>query len=190
VLKTEAQRRVSFVVLFYCYLNSPHPLPHPSGSLNPKRGGITSTSLASASLILPAATHATILPNFSLEIIMEAYFEMDNHGVNEPRKIGQDGINGRPKRRRIMTDRRREQNRQAQKNHRKYGMFIATQQCIIFDNCVGEKQKRRLQELASAEVQSKSSDTSNLSSDTGQNVSKSSFDNNDWIDVVNDNEGV
>jgi hypothetical protein len=120
---------------------------------------------------------------------MEAYFEIDNHGINKPQNVGQDGINGPPKRRRIMTDRRREQNRQAQKNHRKYGIFLVTQQYMTFDNCVGEKQKRRLQELASAEVQSKSSGTSNLSSDTGQNVSKSLFDNNDWIDIVNDSEG-
>jgi hypothetical protein len=82
--------------------------------------------LASARLILPATSHATTLPDLTLEIILEAYLEMDNHGINEPQNDGQDGVNSRPKRRRIMTDRRREQNRQAQKNHRKCGMFLLT----------------------------------------------------------------
>jgi hypothetical protein len=114
-VEDRSTKTIQFCVLFYCYFNFTHPLPHLSGSLNPKRGSITSTSLASARLVLPAASHATTLPNFSLEIIMEAYFEMDNHGINKPQNVGQDSINGRPKRRRVMTDRRRDQNRQAQK---------------------------------------------------------------------------
>jgi len=127
-LKTEAQRGISLVVLFYCYSNFPQtPIRclirlidlTPSAAASPQRFDL-------CSLILPTASHATTLPVLILEIILEAYLEMDNHGINEPQNVGQDGINGRPKRRRIMTDRRREQNRQAQKNHRKYGMFLVT----------------------------------------------------------------
>jgi hypothetical protein len=59
---------------------------------------------------------------------------MDDYEINEPQNVEHDGINGRPKRRRIMTDRRREQNRQAQKNHRKYDMFFVKQQYMTFDN--------------------------------------------------------
>jgi hypothetical protein len=53
------------IVLLFNLLAKPHPLPYPSDRLNPKRGSITSTSLASARLILPAASHATTLPDLT-----------------------------------------------------------------------------------------------------------------------------
>lgn len=68
-----------------------------------------------------------------------------------------------PKRKRMITEMRREQNRQAQKNYRKCGVSQVIY-LYQFNDCLypGEKQKRRLQELASVEAQSETSQTTGI----------------------------